>query len=252
MCTKWSLYEIVDVDTSALHSIVTQRGIIDAHCPYCDADTVFHKEEIDCGWDKFIRSPNLIFVFNFLCSRNLKNHLVYFVFKLETGAQKIQKIGQFPSVADLAEPSVRKYRPVLGKQFPELTRAIGLAAHGVGVGSFVYLRRIFERLIEEAHQAASKNSPWDEAAYQKSRMDEKIEMLSSHLPEFLVQERSVYRILSVGIHSLSEQDCLNSFDVVRVGIELMLDEKLQKLERDKKAKSASESLKKLREVPPQH
>jgi len=52
-------------------------------------------------------------------------------------------------MADIAIDEMRqKYRLVLrGDNWAELYKAVGLAAHGEGIGSFVYLRRVFERLI---------------------------------------------------------------------------------------------------------
>jgi hypothetical protein len=140
-------------------------------------------------------------------------------------------------------PDLRKYRQVLGdERFKELTRAIGLTTHGVGVGAFVYLRRIFESLVEEAHSAASSADGWDEEAYIKARMDEKIGLLKEHLPEFLVQNRGLYSILSVGVHTLTEAECLASFPAVKLAIELILDDLLEQRERQAKVKAATQSL----------
>jgi hypothetical protein len=86
----------------------------------------------------------------------------------------------------------------------------------------------FETLIEKARQAAASERDWDESAFSKARMEDKIEMLRQHLPKFLVENRKFYGIMSVGVHTLSEADCLAAFPVVRVGIELMLDEQLEK------------------------
>lgn len=69
-------------------------------------------------------------------------------------------------------------------------------------------------------------------------MEDKIEMLTQHLPKFLVENRKLYGIMSVGVHTLSEADCLAAFPVVRVGIELMLDEQLEKYARQKKITEA--------------
>ena len=61
---------------------------------------------------------------------------------------QLQKIGQFPSLADIAIDESKTYRTVLTPEdSSQFHKAIGLAAHGVGIGSFVYLRRIFERLV---------------------------------------------------------------------------------------------------------
>lgn len=116
----------------------------------------------------------------------------------------------------------------------EFTKAIGLAANGVGIGSFVYLRRIFENLIEEAHTKAKVRPGWDEEFYNKQRMSERIELLKDYLPEFLVENKSLYSILSVGIHSLEEDECLAHFEHVKLAIELILDEKVEKYKKRRK------------------
>ncbi|MGD9725837.1 MAG: hypothetical protein AB7R40_14025 [Nitrospiraceae bacterium] len=93
---------------------------------------------------------------------------------------------------------------------------------------FVYLRRLFEALIEKARQTAAAEPGWDEAAFKNARMDEKIAILRQHLPKFLVDNRALYGIMSMGVHMLSKARCLEAFPVVRVGIELMLDERLER------------------------
>ena len=42
--------------------------------------------------------------------------------------------------------------------------------------------------------------------------------------------------MSKAVHELSEAECLEYFGTVRVGIELILDEELERTERDKKLK----------------
>jgi len=73
---------------------------------------------------------------------------------------------------------IKKYRKILGdSKYRELHRAIGLSAHGVGIGAFVYLRRIFEGLVEAARDEVAKKTDWDEEKqeeFKTSRWDEKI------------------------------------------------------------------------------
>lgn len=78
-------------------------------------------------------------------------------------------------------------------------------------------------------------------------MEEKITCLSEFLPEFLVEHKHLYGILSKGVHELSEEECLGSFDIVKTGIELILDEvieKKKKLEKIKKFKTGSQLISK--------
>lgn len=186
---------------------------------------------------------NRAFTVSFKCPRD-ENHKLKFVFYVHDGF--LEKIGQYPSLAALVEYEVKKYRKVLSdEKYRELTRAIGLTSHGVGIGAFVYLRRIFEDLIEEAHTEASAVSSWIEAVYIKSRMEEKIQLLSPHLPKFLVENKGIYGILSKGIHELSENICLKYFDVLRTSIELILDQKVEEQERSKKMKSVESEISKI-------
>ena len=87
----------------------------------------------------------------------------------------LTKIGQSPSLADLWSDTDSGYKAVLEEEkLRELKRAIGLSAHGVGIGAFVYLRRVFEYLVQCAHEAASTEDGWDEEQYAKSRIVDRI------------------------------------------------------------------------------
>jgi hypothetical protein len=165
-------------------------------------------------------------------------HVFYFL-----DESKVIKIGQYPSIADFHIAQIKNYKNVLSKErLREFTRAIGLAANGIGIGSFVYLRRIFEDLIEEAHQKSQKDADWDAEAYSRSRMADRIDLLKAHLPSFLVEHKSLYGILSVGIHSLKEDECLAYFETVKTGIELILDEKQEAFEKQRKLDQAKQKI----------
>jgi hypothetical protein len=156
------------------------------------------------------------------------------------------KVGQHPSVADFHISEIKQYKKLLSNEkLKEFTRAIGLAANGVGIGSFVYLRRIFEHLIYEAYQQCLTDGVVTEEQYKRARMDQKIGLLSSHLPSFLVENKSIYSVLSLGIHELDENTCLAHFDTLRVGIEIILDEKLDELKKKEKIEEAKKKLSQL-------
>lgn len=240
------LYEVITYESEDLEqgrSLYYFDETLDSYCPECNQHSIFSRDwgnskYIDRAADAWVDSGKFAILLS--CSRNSK-HKLYFLFVAKDNT--IQKIGQLPSIASLNLFDVKKYSKALEpKYFKELTRAIGLVSHGVGVGSFVYLRRIFEFLIEEAHKETISTPNWDEAAYSKGRMNEKIELLSPKLPSFLVENRSLYSILSKGIHELSEEECLAAFPVVKLGIEIILDDKLEKMNRDKKLEEAKKAI----------
>ena len=124
----------------------------------------------------------------------------------------------------------------------QFTKAIGLAANGIGIGSFVYLRRIFENLIFDAYNEAKNDNAIDEKQFDSMRMDERIKSLKGYLPSFIVENNGIYGILSKGIHELTEEECLAYFDCMRKSIELILDERLELLANKKKIEEVKKTL----------
>lgn len=152
----------------------------------------------------------------------------------------IQKVGQYPSLADLQMFDVEKYRSVLGKEsYRDLTRAIGLNADGIGCGAFLYLRRILERLVEEAHQVEQTKEGWDDEAYTDSRFNERIQILENAghviIPDLLKDVKSkIYSVLSKGVHESTDDECMELFPYMQFVIEQILDERIRKKELDQK------------------
>jgi hypothetical protein len=243
-CVFLPLYAEVTVTDELqddLYSFITDAVGIDCFCVDCQQPSVFRSGQVPIGVDQLeFTLGDRIFTREFWCSR-VHSHLAYFHFRLLDGV--LSKIGQSPSMADISEEELRPYAKVLKQdEYRELTRAVGLASHGVGIGSFVYLRRIFERLIEEARAKAAQAAGWDEDAFQQVRMDEKIAVLKDHLPPFLVDQRKLYSILSKGIHSLTEKECIEAFPVVRVGTELILDQKVAANRQEHKMNAAKKQI----------
>ena len=147
----------------------------------------------------------------YICSLNEEHHLDYIVLATDNS---MMKIGQYPSIADLTFPELDAYKHVISKEDrKELGTAIGLFASGVGAGSYVYLRRILERLVYQAKEAAA--DAIDNEMFEQARVAEKIKMLEGYLPDILVKNTTIYGILSKGIHELSEEECRKYFPVVK-------------------------------------
>ena len=223
---------------------LSNRDVIDAYCIWCEKESVFHAYNYlsdNTSVPSWVNRHDGLIEIEYQCTRDRSHSYHSYYFKKENF---IAKVGQFPSVADFQIPQAEKYRKILGEGlYKELTRGIGLSANGVGIGSFVYLRRIFENLIEEAHaKALSEIKDFPDTDYAKAKMDEKIKLLKNYLTEFLVENRSLYSILSKGVHALKEEECLEYFESVRIGIEQILDEKIEKIEKARKADMAREAV----------
>lgn len=151
------------------------------------------------------------------------------------------KVGQYPSFADYKISEKKKYKKALKNLGfeTEYTRAIGLFAQGIGIGSFVYLRRILEFLVQQTHS----DSNLQIENFEQQRFGEKIKSLKEYLPKFLVDNSAIYGIVSAGIHELSEDDCLAYFPIILSGIEFILEQKHHLLEQQTLETETSAQLK---------
>ena len=133
------------------------------------------------------------------------------------------KYGQLPSLATIANADAKKYRKFMSNEDArEFHTAVGLAAHGAGIASFVYLRRIFERLVLKSFLDNGAAHGISRADFDSKRMDEKIEALNGFLPPLLVEHSKAYSIMSVGLHQLTETACLAYFQPLKQAIEIIL------------------------------
>lgn len=151
----------------------------------------------------------------------------------------IRKIGQFPSQTESQLLDTSKYRKVLSDKYKDYTLGIQLNASGVGAGALVYLRRIFEGLLEESHQRCVQLENWDEEVYKGAHVDEKIKMVEDRNEILIPKElqairKKFYGALSKGIHELPENECKEMFPAFRYVIESVLDARMAKIEHDKK------------------
>lgn len=239
ICLNHPLYEKVEYleedDIDPLYDFFYFKGKQDGYCVGCKAETVFSLEQSlheKLGLDYSDEQENdRYFSIQFKCAR-VDSHSPIFYF-LQLG-RKIQKIGQHPSLADTAIGQLDRFRKILdADNSREFHKALGLAAHDVGIGAFVYLRRVLERLIDARKAKAVNDGPLTEADFEKKRVSEKIKLLKGYLPDTLVDNDGIYRVLSKGVHELSEEECLQYFTPLRDLMFLILEEDLEKEKKDK-------------------
>ncbi|AQQ02452.1 hypothetical protein B0E33_01625 [Roseibium algicola] len=258
LCLNQTLYTPIQLnperDDKFLYSLKFEKQQFDAHCVYCGKQSTFRtltdrmpsdvaaeKARVDAfnrpATDR-LKRLNLAdgqFALHLGCSRH-PVHLYSYFFAYNEKEGVLEKIGQTPSLEDVAGADIERYRKILGDDFAELRRATGLFAHGIGIGSFVYLRRIFENLVESARSAADPEGQ-RETEFMRMRMAERINALATYLPPALVKYKDTYGILSKGLHELTEDDCKRYFPVVRAAVIMMLE---QRYEADQKAKVEAE------------
>ena len=244
----YKTYKLPD-DLEIVEGLYGRAGdlTVDGHCPSCSKASTFfvHGAHVPSGYPwETVKTRQAFDEISITCVRD-EDHKVRYFFQIDH--MGIQKIGQFPSLADISNDEVAQYRKGMETEDArEFHKAIGLAAHGIGVGSFVYLRRVFERLIFRRYEEFKNSEGWEDEEFYSRKMAGKIELLKDHLPAFLVENAKIYSILSIGIHGLDEEECLGYFGVMKNSTIIILDDDKQQKEQLAIKKGFTEAIKKFK------
>lgn len=256
------LYKSVEFDARWYSSFAGFSRMIDHNfCDYCSENSVF---EWNCDpyiHDMFCKlaeyntdSSNPIissinephrkqpFFINYLffCTGCKRIHYYTLMFKGNT----VIKIGQYPSFASKEEQKIQKYKSlkVIKKYYIELIRSINAYSQHMGIASFVYLRRIYEHIIEEEYvklpdTIKKSNASFDE---KMKKVDNKMHIIP---PELDSQKSKIYSVLSKGIHEYEEDECYELYPVMKTIIILMLENYLSDKEKKQQLKEIEKTLK---------
>jgi|GEM_PF-3200273 len=168
------------------------------------------------------------------------SHKQKFIYKLELEYGKneeakliLQKVGQDPSNVEFHNHNIRdKYSRYENykKIKSDLSKAVISYENNFAVGGFLYLRRVLEKIVDYKYEEVKSNINDDnQARYEEKnvKFKEKIDILKDELPKHLTQNKHIYNILSAGVHSLTEEECLEYFSVVEKSVYFILDELLE-------------------------
>jgi len=249
LLTNKGLYATVDASTEVgdiVHDILREGSpvVFDTYCVGCRDRSTFRTQtervgsrSISSRPGQTIISPRL-FAATVVCQR--AGHTYSYVFAKPEN--DVIKIGQFPSTADVSFGELRSIDKSLETtDRRELGTALGLFAHGTALGAFVYLRRVFERMIYRAHDRQTAGGQPVEG-FASMRMDERVAALAKELPSEVVQNSAVFSVLSIGIHELTEEQCSKHFPVMKAVLFQMLEAEEHKRKADVAAQATHAAL----------
>lgn len=235
--------------------------IFDTYCPQCKKESTFknlftekEKTTANFGIEYFeghrktysVRSYDAptMFVKEFVCSRDSSHVNVYvFLLSYDRPTLSVTKIGEYPSTLVAHTLDLKKYRKHFENYHDQLVMSLKAFSNGIGVGSFVYLRRIFEDLVWKAYARHKiKFDDITELEFRNKKMAAKIDYVKDELPEFLVEKDYLYSILSKAIHSLEESFCLKNYVFVKDSILLILDQEIERIEKNVNIKNLEKAI----------
>ncbi|UIN36282.1 hypothetical protein [Methylobacterium oryzae] len=156
------------------------------------------------------------------CGKDLREFFLHF----SDDRNKVTKIGQFPPRTIKSNVDVEK---LLGEHPEYLRRGQICEEQSYGIAAFAYYRRIVEEVIDELlAKVSGLIDPAELATYQEA-LDrvkttrvaaEKIDLVKDMLPSILRPDginplRALHEALSEGLHSQTDEECLELAEIVR-------------------------------------
>lgn len=196
---------------------------IDAYCDVCEQHRPFQDLRSRGGGSGLaiseLKSGTSYFTFSCVsCRKARREYLVEQV--LDEENIRLQKYGELPRSKLVRNRTLQKF---LKEDLENYEKAVICLSHEYGIAAFAYFRRVVENNIsrlldlvqQDALSSGSEQPTLDAIAELRkdTPMSEKIKIanlaLPSHLkPDGLNPLGRLYQVLSEGVHSLSEAECL--------------------------------------------
>ena len=231
---SWKEFKRPDIDRSSLWI-----NEIDAYCEICKQERPFQDRKArgaGLGMPREKLSTGQSY-FEFKCVSCSQNKHEYLVNQIVTDKIiKIQKYGELPRKTLDRDPLLQHF---FINDAAYYEKAVVCLATGYGIASFAYMRRIIENNINELLdmlQEDIKSTDTESLLLNKiselkktTPMNDKIKIANAALPEYLVPSGlnplgQLYKILSAGIHSDSDESCLEKAKELQECIKYLISE----------------------------
>ena len=224
---------------------------IEEHCPYCKQSRPFQdmRPRVPGSAYSVEALKTGITDFEFKCASCRRSTIFIFVEQRITDETiTLMKFGELPRKVLERDPILQKFFSEDSDNFEKATVCL---VNGYGIAAFAYFRRIIENniiklldLIRADIQASESESGLLEAIAElkkTSPMREKIKIANKALPSYLVPDGlnplgRLYQVLSEGVHSFSDEQCLERSSHVKECIRFLVGELATRAEHRKRFK----------------
>lgn len=216
----------------------------DTYCPGCKKERTVVNLQQAREYYQVLPITREVLVFQFACLSPTNHHFVFLFLEQNDG---YWKFGQYPSTLEMLQPQFQNNLNELESLLTEdeispIRKALVVASNGYNIGAMTYLRRPFEKIINEELLEHCKDAGSDFSELSRLRIDEKIEVLSKKLPKFMSENSYIYSILSDGIHNLSDEECGDVFHICAESMLIILNERAEISQKRKREADISKRL----------
>ena len=231
------LYVWREYDVSAVNRRSLWIEEVDAFCETCGLLRPFHTRTSIGGTSGADRLCSDTVCFKFTCVSCRRSHREFHV-QLIVGEKtvQLQKYGELPRKKIERSQVLQRF---FKDDLDNYEKAAVCLSTGYGIAAFAYFRRVVENnierlldLVQEDAKSSSASTKVTAALAElrgHSPMDKKIAIANEALPEYLKPDglnplSRLYRVLSEGVHRLSEKECLNKAKATSECLEYLVSE----------------------------
>ena len=219
---------------------------LDLYCPNCKQDKTFlFNSYMDCKFGqrwKLISTEGkydyIHYTYELIFKCPTCGEEIAFYFYYDETKKRIIKIGQYPSLYDISKDELKQYQKsslISDDDMKQLYKAYTCASESYFVAAYTYMRRVFENLLSAAFNDNKGEIGLTEEKFRKMRSNEKLEKLKDYLAIDDEIYAPLYALLSVGIHSLTEEECGENFELLKsILLDILAEQKAKKEKKEKR------------------
>ena len=159
----------------------------------------------------------------------------HFLISISEDRSYVMKVGQYPRWLPATDKKIEKS---LGDHIENYKKGLNCEQEGFGIGAFAYYRRIIEDMIDELLDSLSElldgetKESYGEALKEAKKehiAENKIKIVKDLIPDSLRPNNInplniLYSNLSMGLHSIPEEECLEMAVLVRKALIFLIDQ----------------------------
>lgn len=233
-----------DLNENDLKTGFANLSQIEMECPICKKSRPFDRKKIglddhypDDNYpddDYFVTKLTSRFhAFLFKCHTCLSSEYAFLI-EVDIEKSELQKIGQSSSWYSIYDDKI--INKFLKKDATFFKNALKCQSHGYGIGAFSYYRRVLESSIEKIlksirsvleSEGSLEGVKKINEALEKHSMNDKVNIAKEAIPISLTPGgknplKIIHHCLSIGIHNLSEDDCKENSERIRVALSYLI------------------------------
>lgn len=223
------LYTWVEYKRPSVNRATLLIDAIDSYCDICAENRPFHNLRAQGGGAGIQITPlkSGTTYYEFTCVSCRKEERIFHIEQIiDDSTITLQKFGELPRKK---LPRDKELQAFFSEDSDYYEKAVVCMTNGYGIAAFAYYRRIIENNIHSLLDLLQDNSTNDPKADEISHalaelkketpMSDKIKVANNALPDYLKPDGinplgTLYKILSEGVHSLCDTDCLHKAEQI--------------------------------------